>query len=301
MSKHAVKKVFAPPQAEKMGLVPLTVQPLKSEHETEVLAFLAKRPLHTVFMVSLIRDNGMVSPLNRGKFFCCRDEQGSLQGVALIGHAMLMETRTTDALAAFSRVAQDCGTTHVLMGEEDQIERFWGCYAERGQVPRLRCRELLFEHRWPVEAHEPVPQLRQATLDDLPWLIPVNAQLALQESEVNPLESDPEGFRQRLSRRIEQGRLWVWIDDGELIFKVDIISESKEVIYLEGTYVAPKHRSKGYGRRCMSQLSRNLLQRANSLCLLVNSENKAAQNFYRKSGYRVGAFYDTIYLHKRNT
>ena len=35
----------------------------------------------------LIRDNGIVSSLNRGTFYGCRDLNGNLEGVALVGHA----------------------------------------------------------------------------------------------------------------------------------------------------------------------------------------------------------------------
>lgn len=298
MSKQAVQQVIAPPPATLVETPAFTVMHLTEEHRAEVLTFLAARPVHTVFMVSLIHDNGLVSPLNRGTFYGCRDEIGCLQGVALIGHSTLMEARTEEALAAFSCVAQASATTHVMMGEEERLERFWEHYAVKGQARRLICRELLIEQRWPIEALEEVPGLRQATLGDLPNLIPVNAQMVLEECGLNPLETDPKGFRQRLVRRIEQGRLWVWVQDGELIFKVDIISDTKDVIYLEGTYVAPEHRGKGYGQRCMSQLSRHLLGRTGSVCLLVNDQNKCAQAFYRKIGYKVLAFYDTIYLQR---
>jgi hypothetical protein len=36
------------------------------EFEAEVLDFLSERPLHTVAMTGFIRDNGLVSELNRG-------------------------------------------------------------------------------------------------------------------------------------------------------------------------------------------------------------------------------------------
>ncbi len=58
----------------------VTVHPLTDEHKTEVLAFLAERPLHTVSLVSFIRDNGLISPLNRGTFYACRNEEGGLEG-----------------------------------------------------------------------------------------------------------------------------------------------------------------------------------------------------------------------------
>ncbi len=40
--------------------------PLRETEKSEALSFLAQRPLHTVYMASLIRDNGVESPLNRG-------------------------------------------------------------------------------------------------------------------------------------------------------------------------------------------------------------------------------------------
>jgi len=59
---------------------------------------LAERPLHTVCIAGFIRDNGLESPLNRGRFYACRNSEGLLEGVALIGHATLIEARTTRAM-----------------------------------------------------------------------------------------------------------------------------------------------------------------------------------------------------------
>lgn len=272
---------------------------LTDEHRDEVLAFLAIRPLHTVVMAGFIHDNGVKNPLNRGTFHAYRDPSGRLQGVALIGHATLFETHTEDALEAFANLARRCHNAHVIMGEQEKIERFWSYYAKTMQSPRLLCRELLFEQRWPVEIFEEVSGLRLATLDDLKHVMPVQAQMAFEEGGVNPLEMDAYGFRLRYARRIEQGRVWVWIEDGRLIFKADIISATPQVNYIEGVYVNPAERGKGYGLRCISQLSRKLLTRTRALCLLVSDQNQRAQAFYRRSGYKLRGNYDTIYLQQK--
>src|ERR1041384_95197 len=78
---------------------------LSPAEEAEVLSFLAERAIHTVFMATLIRDNGLVSPRNRGTFYACRDRFGKLVGVALIGHATIIEARTDFAVAAFAQLA----------------------------------------------------------------------------------------------------------------------------------------------------------------------------------------------------
>src|SRR5919204_949766 len=98
----------------------LTVQALADGHKEEVLSFLALRPVHTVVMAGFIRDNGLVSPLNRGTFYACRDVEGQLQGIALIGHATLIEARSEAAVAAFARLAQESSHAHVIIGEQEK-------------------------------------------------------------------------------------------------------------------------------------------------------------------------------------
>ncbi len=44
----------------------VVARPLGRAESREALAFLDARPLHTVILASLIRDNGVESPLNRG-------------------------------------------------------------------------------------------------------------------------------------------------------------------------------------------------------------------------------------------
>lgn len=274
----------------------ISVDRLMNGEEAEVLGFLAQRPIHTVAMMSLIQDNGLESPLNRGTFYGCRDLNGQLEGVALVGHATLMETVSDRALAALAQVAQECAGTHMIMGEKERVAEFWGHYAAAGRQQRLACREWLFELSWPIEAREAVAGLRRATPAELDLVMPVQAELACAESGINPLQVDPEGFRKRCLRRIEQGRTWVVIDEGQLIFKADVISRTAEVSYLEGIWVREDRRANGSALRFMSDLMRRLLEETKSICLLVNEANKLAQSFYRKCGFHFRATYETIFL-----
>jgi predicted GNAT family acetyltransferase len=281
--------------------VPLTTRLLISGDEAETLAFLARRSIHTVCMMDMILENGLVSPLNRGAFYAYRDTAGQLEGVALIGHATLIEAHSDTALEAFARLAQDNARAHLIRGEQEMIERFWSHYTPVGCTPRLICREILLEQREPVPVREPVNNLRQATLADLEPVLAVNAAMIHEECGVNPLQTDTAGFRQRTARRINQGRVWLWIERGRLIFKTEVMSVTPEVIYLEGVYVDQEERGKGYGFRCFSQLCQHLLQRVKFLCLLVNENNQAAINFYNKAGYSLQGCYDTIYLQRQGS
>src|SRR5882672_3758943 len=235
----------------------VTVFELTEEDRNEVLAFLAERSTHTVCMTGFIRDNGLVSPHNRGTFYGCRNSEDRLEGVALIGHATLIEARTSRAMREFGVVAQTHTRTHMIMGEVDAVEEFWNYYADEGQERRRAGGELVFELRHAMDVTEETGEMRRANLDDLDNIVPVQAGMAEGESGINPLEVDPEGFRARCSRRIEMGRVWVLEDDGKLVFKADIQADTPDVIYLEGVWVNPSERGKGIGRKCFRQLSRD--------------------------------------------
>ena len=60
-------------------------EPLMRSEKSEVLAFLAQRPIHTVYVASLISDNGVESPLNRGRLYSYRGSHGQIEGIASSG------------------------------------------------------------------------------------------------------------------------------------------------------------------------------------------------------------------------
>lgn len=289
------------PEHHRMAAAPATRQPvqaLDNRHQTEVLDFLAARPLHTFIETSWIRDNGLVSPLNRGTFYGYRSENGGLKGVALIGHITLFETQADSALAAFAQLTKNCASAHAVLGEKDKIGGFMSHYTNGAAPPRLVCRELLLEKRAPENLNT-VPSLRPARSDELELVVPIHAQTAFDESGVNPLDVDPSGFRERCARRIEQGRVWVAIEGGRLKFKADVVSDTPQVTYLEGVYVSSEHRGNGYGARCITQLTNHLLENTKSVCMLINEKNSAAQASYRKAGYHFREYFDTLYLQPR--
>ena len=279
------------------ALQDVSVARLESDDKAEVLSFLNRRPLHTITITGFIRDNGLVSPLNRGTFYGCRNRKGELEGVALIGHATLMETTTDRALQAFAEIAQTRSDMHMIMGERDRVDEFWNYYVDGGRQMRRACRELLMDLQWPVAVQDAFANLRLATVDDLDSIIPIQAQMAFDESGVNPLDTDPEGFRKRCLRRIEQGRTWVLVESDELLFKAEVISESEEVTYLEGIWVNPKARGSRTGLRCISQLARTLMANTASLCVLVNEKNLSAQKMYERAGFKLRGIYDTIFVY----
>ena len=269
---------------------------LTEEDEAEVLSFLAQRPLDTVFMAGLIRDNGLVSACNPGIFYGYRNTQGALEGVALVGIKTVIEAREPEALGALARYTRGLTGPRLMRGRRAQMEWLLDYARRSGQKPRRVCSELLLEQRAPVQGVEPIAELRPASLAEVEQVIEINAEMVLEESGIDPRQVAPQGMTERAVRRIESGRVWVYTAGGKIIFKADLISETPEAIFLEGIYVRPEERGKGYGFRCLTQLAEHLLARATSLCLVVNQANDRAQALYQKAGYKLAGQYLTAYF-----
>ena len=269
---------------------------LTTEDAPAALAFLAARPINTVIMAGWIKDHGIQSPAHRGTFYGYWNALGLLEGVALIGRATMFETRSDAALLAFAELAQRQPAVQLIIGEAGELEKFWRGYAPAGQTPRRRCHELLYECTASVRAAQLLSGLRPATFAELDQVVAAHAEMVAAETGTNPLAQDGVGFRSRCAGRVAQGRVWTWQQGGELIFKADVVTKTPEAVYLEGLWVNPRHRHRGYGQICWAALSRALLAEQPSICGFVNAENRPAQAFYEKAGWRLHSRYDKIYL-----
>jgi len=282
-----------------VGLVPdlNRLHRLTNENEQEVLDFLKIRPVNTVIMTSFVRDNGLESADNRGKFYGYRGTDGMLEGVALIGHTTLIESRSTDSLHAFAIIARQSETPiHIMMSDGKTIETFWQYFTGDNRQPRLTVTELLFELNFPFLVQECKWNVRLAKADELEQIAEAHAEVAFIESGVDPLIKDREGFLKRTLRRIEKERTFVVFENGKLLFKADIVAETSDVYYLEGIYVAPEMRGKGIGASCLAKLSVHLLNRKQHICLLSNVEFTNAHRSFEKAGYKNTDCCTTIFV-----
>jgi predicted GNAT family acetyltransferase len=267
-----------------------------AEMEAEILSALSNPSLTNVIMAGFIRDNGITSVRNRGRFYVCHNAHGELQGVALIGHTILFEAFTEDALASFAKVARRESSSHLLMGQHQAVQRFWNYYADAAQLPRQVCPILFLRRHAQFEEQPKVSGLRQATPEDLEQVVRAQADMALETSGVNPLQRDPVGFRQRYLQRIDKRRVWVLMRNGRLLFKADVIADTPEATYIEGIYVSPEERGKGLGRSCLTMLGQIFLQRTKAIYLFVEAENTRTRSFYLNLGFNLAGQYDLLYF-----
>jgi hypothetical protein len=262
-----------------------------------VLEFLGQRPVHTVAMASFIYDNGIVSPLNRGTFYGYHDRFGNLEGVALIGHTTLVEARSDEALRALAFVARKhANEIHLIMSGEDSALDFWAQAIEGSAKPRLVCREYLFEIAFPFPVRHCELDIRLAHPEELEQIAEAQAEIAFMESGVDPLTRDRKGFLDRVMRRIEQGRIFVAVENGKLLFKADVVSLTTDVAYLEGIYVPADRRGEGIGSSCLAKVGMRLMNSVRTVCLLSNSEGSNAHRSFMKAGFKHTGECTTVFV-----
>jgi len=184
-----------------------------------------------------------------------------------------------------SRFAQAAarGRARMIIGDERAVDELWH---ELGPLmPRPR------DDRpgQPVYAiSEPPPSgetgLRPATDHDFKLLLPACAAAHEEEIGDDPMVRDPEGFRWRTRSQIEEGRSWIWEENGTILFKAEASAWTPAAVQVQQVWVDPAARGKGNAQRGMRDLCRLLLERVPTVCLFVRPENAPAIHVYEAVG-----------------
>jgi uncharacterized protein len=238
----------------------------------QVLAFCAEAPVERVFLEDIAR-RGL------GRFSALVGSDRRLEALCHIGANVVPSGRRC---AVFAGAAARSGARMVI-GEEHSVGELWE--AARRRMPRPR------DDRpgQPVYALREAPEpgetgLRRARPLDLDLLVPACAEAHREEIGVDPLKRDAEGFRWRTRQQIEEGRSWLWVEEGVIRFKAEASAWTPAAVQLQQVWVDPQARRRGYARRALADLCRLLLEQAPAVCLFVRPENTPALRLYDSLG-----------------
>ena len=138
--------------------------------------------------------------------------------------------------------------------------------------------------------------LRPATVADLDLLVPSCAAAHHEELGVDPLRRDPSGFRWRTRAQIEEGRSWLWLEEGVIRFKAEASAWTAEAVQLQQVWTDPPARGQGYAGRALRDLIRLLLVETPTVCLFVRAENAVAIGLYESVGMKHVLDYRSVLL-----
>jgi ribosomal protein S18 acetylase RimI-like enzyme len=254
---------------------------VKRPRLSDVLDFCSEEPIERVFLEDVAR-RGL------GRFVALRDG-GRLTAVCHVGANLVPSGR---GVGAFAEVAAG-GEARMLVGEERAVTELWEAACERLPQP------LDDRPGQPVYLLErpPLPggtALRPARLDDLDTLVAASAAAYVEEVGVDAYARDPALFEWRTRVQIEEGRSWVWSDDGSIRFKAEASAWTERAVQLQQVWVDPELRGRGFGKRGLADLCRLLLDQTPAVCLFVRPENAPAIALYESIGMRRTITYRSL-------
>ena len=177
------------------------------------------------------------------------------------------------------------GQARMIIGEQRAVDELWEQARERMPAPRDdRPGQPVYVLDEPPEPGE--TGLRAATHNDLELLVPACAAAHREEIGLDPMLRDPEGFRWRTRAQIDEGRSWIWVEEGVIAFKAEASAWTPSAVQLQQVWVDPSLRNRGYAKRAMRDLCVRLLERVPAVCLFVRPENAAAIRVYDGIGMR---------------
>jgi len=257
-------------------------QPFEPELD-QILAFCAEDPIERVFLEDVARRR-----LGRFTAFAAGD------GLTALCHVGANVVPSGADCARFAEVAAR-GRARMIIGDEQAVSELWTEMAELMPAPR--------DDRpgQPVYAITDAPEpgetgLRAATERDFDVLVPACAAAHEEEIGVDPMARDPDGFRWRTRSQIEEGRSWLWLEDGAIRFKAEASAWTPSAVQVQQVWVDPSERNNGYAQRGMRDLVRLLLQSVPTVCLFVRPENAPAIRVYEGIGmHRHGSYRSLIF------
>jgi RimJ/RimL family protein N-acetyltransferase len=165
----------------------------------------------------------------------------------------------------------------------DEVARLWG------EASAIRTHTRLYQ-LGALATPTGVPgRLRRAGTDDLElmnhWLSIFDTEAAKQGGRPMPTRTD-EHDRQETARRIQDGRLWIWEDQGRPVHVTGINLPSFGVGRIGPVLTPAEHRGHGYASAAVAGVSQHLLDLGVQACLFTDQANPVSNKVYQRIGYR---------------
>jgi uncharacterized protein len=248
----------------------------------QVLAFCAREPVERVFLEDVARRR-------LGRFTAVGDASGAVTALCHAGANLVPSGPHSDAFAPVAAESR----ARMIIGELGAVSSLWDAAQDR--LPPVREDR---PHQPVYVITEPPPPgetgLRPATPGDLDLLLPACAAAHELELHVDPIARDAEGFRWRTEAQIEEGRSWLWVEDGVILFKAEASAWTPQAVQLQQVWTDPEARGRGYASRGLRDLVRLLLETTPHVTLFVRSENATAIALYERVGMAKALEYRSL-------
>ncbi|HLU73908.1 MAG TPA: GNAT family N-acetyltransferase [Nonomuraea sp.] len=271
---------------------------LDDSDRDEVLALLDSDPVANVFVASRVRSVGL-NPSRLGGQMWGFGPRGGLVSLCYAGANLVPINAGPEAVHAFAdrarkqgrRCSSIVGPAEAVAQLWERLEPHWG----RARAIRWAQPVMVTSRRPPVPAD---PLVRRVRPDEFDILLPACVAMFTEEVGVSPNLGDGGAlYRTRVSELIRIGRSYARIEDGRVVFKAEIGAVTPQACQIQGVWVHPELRGRGYAVAGMAAVVEAALDCfAPLVTLYVNDFNHSARAVYRKVGFdEVGTFMSVLF------
>ena len=262
----------------------------------EVTGLLARDPVVNVVADYRARTTQLQPRWLNGEVWGCYEGDRLLSvchSAANLIPAMADEAAAEQFAARARTQGRRCST---LLGPEDAVEVMWDRLRDSWTTPReVRRRQPHLEmDRGPLI--EPDPAVRRCTMADIDVLYPACVAMYTEEVGVSPEEHGGASlYRARVAQLISRGWSFARFDGGRVVFKAEVAAASPHACQVQGVYVDPEYRGRGFGAAGMAAVVELALRHvAPVVSLYVNEHNTTARRVYERVGFRQTATFTTV-------
>lgn len=220
-----------------------------------------------------------------------------LDGLCFSGPNLVPLAGTPTAIRAFAdRALRRRRMCSSLVGPAELVLSLWSeLRGEWGPAREVReCQPLLAMSAPP--AVRPDPRVRRVRPEELERYLPAAVAMFVEEVGIDPRAGDGgAGYRARVAELIAAGRAFARFEGDEVIFKAEIGALSARVGQIQGVWVRPDRRGRGYGKAGTAAVADRLVRGlGRTASLYVNAYNEPACAAYRRIGFGEVGRYATV-------
>ena len=262
---------------------------------TAVSRVLDSDPVAACMVAARVADHGIEPRAMGGELWTRRHPLEALcvAGANLIplrGALADLHAFADQALGSTRRCSSLVGQADLVMPMWERLNRGWGPARDvRDNQP------LLALHTQPACA--PDPAVRRVRVDELDAYLVAAVDMFIGEVGIDPRAGDGgRSYRRRIAALIASGRAYARFEQGRVVFKAEIGSQSPAAGQIQGVWVHPEWRGHGLGTAGTAAVAASVVDGGRIASLYVNGYNTVARAAYARVGFREVGTFATILL-----
>lgn len=261
----------------------------------DVRQVFAEDPVGTCMVAARVGDHGLDPAVLGGELWT---RGGARDSLCFAGANLIPMRGDRDDVTAFAQKAMSTprrcsslvGRAELVLPMWQQLEPVWGLAREVRE-----CQPLLTLNGAPQCPIDPA--VRPVRMDELDVYLVAAVEMFIGEVGVDPRLGDGgRGYRRRVAGLIAAGRAWARFDNGEVVFKAEVGSQTDAVGQIQGVWVHPDWRGRGLGAAGTATLAGAVVRSGRIASLYVNDFNIAARATYHRIGFEESGTYATVLL-----